>query len=80
MNNILGVKKEHVCILGLMGVKYYAPIAIAIGKQCGKRSVVGTMICWQHLRQRHNLFIADSNITQRVGRREVPIGKVIHSL
>ena len=34
-----------------------------------------TMICWQHLKQRHNLFIDDSNITQRVGRRDVPIGK-----
>ena len=37
--------------------------------------MIGTMICWQHLRQRHNLFIANSNITQTVGRKEVPIGK-----
>ena len=46
-----------------------------IGRQCGRRTVIGTMICWQHLRQRHNLFITDSNITQRAGRRDVPIGK-----
>ena len=44
------------------GVKYKAKI----GKQCGRITVIGTMICWQHLRQRHNLFIADSNITHRV--------------
>ena len=53
------------------GVRYKA----AIGKQCGRRTVIGTMICWQHLRQRNNLFIADSNITQRVGRKNVSIGK-----
>ena len=30
---------------------------------------------WQHLRQRHNLFIVDSNITHRVGNLLEPIGK-----
>ena len=29
------------------GEKYKSPI----GKQCGRRTVIGTMICWQHLRQ-----------------------------
>ena len=56
------------------GVKYKAKI----GKQCGRSTVIGTMICWQHLR--HNLFITDSNITQRVGRRDVPIGKGLFTL
>ena len=53
------------------GVNYKAKI----GKQCGRRTVIGTMICWQHLKDRHNLFIDDSNITHRVGHLLEPIGK-----
>ena len=52
-------------------VQYKRPI----GHQCGRRTVIGTMICWQHLLYRHNLFIGDSLLTHNVDGVQKSIGK-----
>ena len=54
-------KKPHTFTCRLKAVRCGEPSS-STGKQCRRRTVIGTGFCWQHLLMNHHLYIASSKI------------------